>query len=78
MKIGKPVATPSTLHRGGKYAQIWGEALALEGELAIPVEFDTRMEALYFRNGNHETAKKKGLQLNQRGTTVYVSRNGTD
>lgn len=78
MKIGKPVVGIPPVKGNTnalKYGKAYDAARDLESGKSLPLEFGSWGEARTFRQAGRITLI--GYTLNQRGTTVYVTRNGS-
>lgn len=77
MKIGKPVTESEVPYRSS-YGSIWSAARSLPDDDVLPVKFESLKKARTFQGGNYSTARRHGLRMRLRGSTIYISRNGTD
>ena len=79
MKVLEPIEKPeipTTFGRRSDYDEVYQRALSVDG-LAVPVEFDTKKEAMNFRwlLGNKKgRGQALGLRGILRGNTVFVFR----
>ncbi len=80
MKIGKPVAKvpPPTRseQRRSKYRAIYDTAQVMEIGESLPVECGSAPEALNLMRAGGRSRHMHGYTLSQRGTTVYITKNG--
>ncbi|KKN19142.1 hypothetical protein LCGC14_0948650 [marine sediment metagenome] len=77
MKIGNQIHELQIPAKGSgrstRWNEIWSAAESMGEGNALPVEFDSEGEAQSLQ-GCTRAAKTRGLKLNKRGTTVYVTR----
>ncbi|KKN54895.1 hypothetical protein LCGC14_0587880 [marine sediment metagenome] len=79
MKIGKPTTgIPQAAKGSGRFMEVWKAAEALKSGQSLPVEFADAAEAHTARVGMVATAGRKGLFVRQRGTTIYITKNGAN
>ena len=78
MKIGKPVAElpPNNAGRPLKYQGIYEAVANLKAGQILPVESATIEEARNLGRCIRVYLLSHGHRINQRGTTVYITKNG--
>ena len=75
-KIGEPTKIPS--FPPGRYYSKWTPLLervhALNSGSAIPLEFFDLKAATAFANGKNSTFRRRGVCVQRRGMTIYLSK----
>jgi len=75
VKIGKPVPAPGIGKLPAtKWSIVYAQALAIPEGKALPIEFETRGEAMAARDAMESGAKRHGLRCLLIGTSLLIFR----
>lgn len=78
MKIGEPVTNlPAGVRDAKKYALLYDAVEALKEGQILPAECESAEEARAVMRGVRVYLMSRGHLVNQRGSTVYITRNGS-
>lgn len=74
-RVGEPTNAPVPWRvRDGRWTDLVARVKALDSGLVLPLEFDDPASARTFNNGRSSWFRRRGIRMQRRGTTVYLSK----
>ena len=74
-RVGEPTNAPVPWRvRDGRWTDLVARVKALDSGLVLPLEFDDPASAHAFYNGRSSWFRRRGIRIQRRGTTVYLSK----